>query len=64
VVVGGRGGIVTQDDITDLLDKYGIERILEDNQWKLCEILEILEELGYIHLGMYIDPEFDTDTDT
>lgn len=55
---------MTQDDITDLLDKYGIERVLEDNQWKLCEILEILEELGYIHLDMYIDPEFDTDTDT
>lgn len=55
---------MTQDDITDLLDKYGIERILEDNQWKLCEILEILEELGYIHLDMYTDPEFDTDTDT
>jgi hypothetical protein len=63
-VVVRRGSIMTQDDITDLLDKYGIERVLEDNQWKLCEILEILEELGYIHLDMYIDPEFDTDTDT
>ena len=55
---------MTQDDITDLLDKYGIERILEDNQWKTYEILEILEELGYIHLDMYLDPDFDTCTDT
>ena len=63
-MVVGRGGIVTQDDITELLDKYGIERILEDNQWKTYEILEILEELGYIHLDMYLDPDFDTYTDT
>jgi hypothetical protein len=63
-VVVRRGGIMTQDDITDLLDKYGIERILEDNQWKTYEILEILEELGYIHLDMYLDPDFDTCTDT
>jgi len=55
---------MTQDDITDLLERYGVERILEDNQWKVSEILEILEELGYIYLDMYNDTESNTDTDT
>jgi len=43
-----------KDEITHLLDLYGIDRILEDNQWTLPEMLDLLEELGYICLDMYV----------
>jgi len=37
-----------------ILENYGIERILEDNRWTMLEVLDLLEELGYICLDMYV----------
>lgn len=51
---------MTKEYINKLLDLYGLERILEDNQTSVPEILEILEDLGYVHLDHYpcvdVDP--------
>ncbi len=44
-----------QDKIEELLENYGLERILEDNQLTLREALDILEELGFLNLEMYYD---------
>lgn len=46
---------MNKEDIQELLDTYGLERLLEDNQYSLVDLLEILECLGYIELSMYMD---------
>ena len=43
--------------IYDCLERYGLDRILEDNQITLLDCLDILEELGFICLEMYEDEE-------
>ena len=45
---------MTKEDITDLLDKYGIEWILDDCELSQTQALEILDELGFIDLGKYL----------
>lgn len=55
-----------KSEIKTLLELYGLERILEDNQTSVVEIVEILEDLGYLHLDDYpcvdVDPNlFDCD---
>jgi hypothetical protein len=42
-----------------ILEAYGLERILEDNQMMLSEALDILCDLGYIDLDMYLREEPD-----
>jgi len=42
-----------EERLQDILDRYGLDRILEDNQLKLTEALDILEELGFLCLEMY-----------
>lgn len=44
-----------KEDITDLLDKYGIEWILNDCELSQEQALEILDELGFIDLWKYLD---------
>lgn len=42
--------------ITELLDRYGLEQILEDNEITVEKCLQILDELGYVYLDMYDGP--------
>lgn len=39
--------------IEELLELYGLERILEDNYITLSEMLALMLDLGYINLEMY-----------
>jgi len=39
--------------ITELIDLYGLDRLLEDSQITLAEALDILDELGFLHLDLY-----------
>lgn len=48
-----------RDRVETILETYGIERILEDNNRTLVELIEILEELGYLCLEFYDDPDVD-----
>jgi len=41
------------DNITELIEAYGLDRILEDAQITLPEALDILDELGFLHLDIY-----------
>ena len=41
------------EHITELIDLYGLERILEDSQVTLAEALDILDELGFVYLEQY-----------
>jgi len=45
--------VMETKDIEVILERYGLERILEDNRVTLLEIVDILEQLGYINLEMY-----------
>jgi hypothetical protein len=38
-----------------ILEKYGLKLILKDNRTNLVELFVILESLGYINLGIYIE---------
>jgi hypothetical protein len=49
-----------RDKIEEVLERYGLDRILHDNQMSVTEVLDILDELGFIYLDMYLD---DTDVD-
>lgn len=42
-----------QQEIEDILERYGLERILEDNLTTLTTVLDILVDLGYLDLEMY-----------
>jgi hypothetical protein len=44
-----------KEEVEYILEAYGLDRILEDNQMKLVDILEILNDLGYIDLEQYED---------
>lgn len=44
-------------EIEDILERYGLDRILEDNQMTLTEVLDLLVDLGYLELEMYDDAE-------
>jgi hypothetical protein len=41
------------EHISELIELYGLDRILEDNQITLPEALDILDELGFLHLDIY-----------
>lgn len=43
------------DEVLDLLETYGIERILEDSQTDMPSVLIVLDELGFVELEMYDD---------
>jgi len=42
-----------KEEVEYILEAYGLDRILEDNQMELVDILEILNDLGYIDLEQY-----------
>jgi len=42
-----------KEEVEYILEAYGLDRILEDNQMGLVDILEILNDLGYIDLEQY-----------
>ena len=44
---------MTKEDIIELIEKYGIEWILDDCELSQAQALEILDELGFIDLGKY-----------
>lgn len=46
---------MTREQVEELVDAYGLERILQDSETDLIECLQILDELGYIYLEMYND---------
>jgi hypothetical protein len=43
------------DEVLDLLEAYGIDRILEDSQTDMPSVLIVLDELGFVELEMYDD---------
>lgn len=43
------------DEVLDLLETYGIDRILEDSQTDMPSVLIVLDELGFVELEMYDD---------
>jgi len=43
------------EHITELIERYGLDRILEDHQITLPEALDILDELGFVCLDIYDD---------
>jgi hypothetical protein len=44
-------------EVYEILEKYGLERILEDNNMTLVEILDLLCDLGFLELDMYLEEE-------
>jgi len=46
---------VKLEEIENILERYGLERILEDNRVSLVEIVDLLVDLGYLDLEMYED---------
>jgi len=44
---------MTKSEIEDLLDRYGLYRILEDSGLVMADVIDILEELGFIDLEQY-----------
>ena len=47
--------------IKEMLELYGLQRILEDNLTTLPEILDILIDLGYLDLDMYEREDYPDD---
>ena len=43
------------DEVLDLLETYGIDRILEDSQTDMPSVLMVLDELGFVEWEMYDD---------
>lgn len=43
------------EEIVDLIEAYGFERILEDSHMDKAFALSVLDELGFIELEMYED---------
>jgi len=39
--------------IKQLLKDYGLRQILEDNNISIVEVLQVLDELGYLDLEQY-----------
>ena len=46
-----------KEDIEQVLESYGLDRILEDNLTTLADILDTLVDLGYLNLDMYGDTD-------
>ena len=46
---------MTKEEVEYILEAYGLDRILEDNQMELVDILDILNDLGYLDLEQYYD---------
>lgn len=47
------------DHITELIDLYGLDRLLQDSQITLAEAMDILDELGFVCLEQYDDCDVD-----
>lgn len=45
------------EDIEDIIDKYGVERVLEDHRLSWAVVLQILDECRYIDLEDYTDEQ-------
>lgn len=45
--------IESYENIQEILDCYGFESILRDNNITLFEVLEVLDDHGYIDLSIY-----------
>lgn len=45
------------DEVEFILEKYGIDRILEDAQMTLVDVLSLMNELGYVYLDQYEEEE-------
>lgn len=48
-------GMLDEEDIRTILDKYGLETILQDAGLKEWEVLEVLHDRGFIDLEVYLD---------
>lgn len=46
---------MNEDDIKDILDKFGLETILNDAGLKEWEVLDVLHDRGFIDLETYLD---------
>lgn len=44
---------LTKLEIEWILEAYGLDIILEDNNISLVEVIDILVDLGYLELEMY-----------
>lgn len=40
-----------------ILEAYGLDRILEDNDITIEQVVTLLEDLGYLYLEMYEEEE-------
>ena len=40
-----------------ILETYGLDRILEDNDITIEQVVTLLEDLGYLYLEMYEEEE-------
>ena len=47
------------EEVRDILEAYGIDRILEDNRMTLADVIDIMTDLGYLHLDMYVFEDTD-----
>lgn len=45
----------TYEEVLDMIEAYGFERILEDGEMNKPEVLMLLDELGFLELEMYDD---------
>lgn len=45
------------EDIEYIIERYGVERILEDNRLSWALVLQILDECRYVDLEEYEDDE-------
>ncbi len=43
--------------VREILETYGLERILEDNDITIEQVVTLLEDLGYLYLEMYEEEE-------
>jgi len=43
------------EEVLDMIESYGFERILEDSGMKQADVLLLLDELGFVELEMYDD---------
>ena len=50
-------GFTTKEQIKQLIETYGYQRILADHNLTLWKTLEILDDLGYLLLERYEDKE-------
>lgn len=48
---------MTDDEVEFILEKYGLERILEDAQMTLVGMVSLMNELGYLYLEQYEEEE-------